>query len=280
MRESWVSLDGASIYVETVGEGRAALVMPVAWGMSHDFYQTLLGVLELGLQLIHFDTEGTGMSSDLPAGWNPARIVDEAEAVRAAGEYARVIVLGHASGAFLAMAYALDHPDHVEALILISPFASYTRANDMSVSRLESAPHWDAFQKRVAEIRKAALTPEDRFRAIFKEQRAVDLVDYGPHYFLMADAADEATFNPQMNEDGEIDFIDELETIEVPVLIISGVQDPLTPIEESRLIAAELPYVRLVELQASGHYPFVEQPDEFAAAISQFMRDIEPQDEE
>jgi pimeloyl-ACP methyl ester carboxylesterase len=274
MTESWASLAGGSIYAETVGEGPDALFIPAAWGVSHDFYQVLWSNLDLALRVTFFDPEGTGISSLLPRDWSPARIIDEAEAVRQSMGEEQVILAGHASGAFLSLAYALDHPNRVAAMILVSPFASYARASRLSAGRLEANPNWAAFQKRVADIRRVKLSAQDRFRAIFKEQRALDLFEYGPHYFEMADAADEAVFNPKMHDDVETDVLDELGTIESPVLIVTGVDDPLSPLEECRLIARELPYVRLIELAECGHYPFVEHPDLFTQAVDQFLIDI------
>lgn len=276
MEETWVSLGGAQLYVATVGEGPAALVMPVAWGMSHRFHRALLGDLEIPLRLTYFDTEGTGGSGPLPAGWDPARILDEAEAVRqAVSPHHPMVLIGHASGAFLSLAYGLDHPGAISAMILISPFASYERASSMSVTRVEARPQWKMLQRRVKEIRAVSLSPEERFRAIFKEQRVIDTHDYGPHYFQMADAADEADFNPLMKDDEETDLLDELSAITAPVLLVTGEDDPLSPLEESRLIAAELPFVRLVEIPRCGHYPYVEEPELFTAAVQGFLADIE-----
>jgi pimeloyl-ACP methyl ester carboxylesterase len=274
LADSWVSLDGGSIYVETIGEGEDALVMPVAWGMSHDFHEALIAELDLGLRLNFFDPEGAGISAVPPMGWSPARIIDEAEAVRQSLGLDAITLLGHQSGAFLSLAYALDHPARVKGLILVSPFASYARAAKLGAPRLEAAPHWKAFQQRVSDIRRAKLTRQDRFRAIFKEQRAVDLYAYGPHYFQMADAADEAIFNPEMHDDVETDLLDELHTIESPALVIVGIGDPICPVEEARLIAAELPFVRLIELEECGHFPYVEQPRLFTQAVERFMEDI------
>lgn len=260
---TWAELDGRRIYVEIQGEGPTAIVVPVAWGASHEFLLALLGNVELPLQLVHFDPEGTGASDGLTPGWNPARVVDEVEAVRrAVAPDQPTILLGHASGAYLSLAYALDHPDTVEAAILVSPFSGYRRANDMSVARVESHPEWAAFSRRVAEIRRAPLTPTERFRAVFKEQRVLDMFEYGSHYFEMADAADQTDFNPAMHDDTETDLLDELHLIEAPVLIITGEDDPLSPLEEARLIAGQLPYVRLVEFARCGHFPFVEEPSD------------------
>ena len=280
MEEAWIPDHGASIFVESTGEGPTALVMPVAWGMSHDFYRELLGDLELSLRLTHFDPHGTGRSGPRTAGWSPANIVDEAETVREHLGHEQVILFGHASGAFLSIAYALDHPEHATALILSNPFASVQRARELSHDRLEATPNWNAFQKRVSEIRRVELSSEERFRATFKEQRAVDLLDYGPHYFAMADAADAATFNPSMTDDEHTDFLDELSLIDAPVLIITGRYDPIVPVEESRLMAAEFPYVRLIELGASAHYPFVEQPEEFSYAVRTFVEELQSDDTE
>lgn len=268
-----VSHDGGKLYVEVSGEGPSAIVMPVAWGMSHDFHQALLEPLDLPIRLVFFDPEGTGVSTLMPRGWNPARIVDEAESVRESLDLPKAIVLGHASGAFMSIAYALEYPGRIGAMVLVSPYASYTRANELAAGRLEAREGWSSFQTRVSEMRRVDLTPEQRFRATYKEQRTLDLHDYGSHYFEMADAADQASFNPAMADDEETDFLDELHTIEAPVLIVSGLDDPLSPIEESRLMAAAFPFVRLVEFPECGHFPFVEKPDEFVDVVNGFLTD-------
>jgi pimeloyl-ACP methyl ester carboxylesterase len=273
--QTMIPLDGGRVYTETAGDGPAALVMPPAWGVSHELYKILLDDLELPLSLTYFDPEGTGGSTPLPAAWNCARILDEAEAVCAAlFADAPVHVLGHASGGFLALAYALEFPERVNSLILVSPFAGYARVNDLSRARVESHQQWQAFSRRAQEISQVGLDAPDRFRAVFKEQRVIDMPDYGPHYFRMADAADQADFNPYMHDDSDVDLLDDVTEVEIPTLIIVGEDDPLTPLEESRLIANSLPQVRLVELPGCGHWPFVEQPEIFVSTVRRFLEDV------
>ena len=224
--------------------------------------------LELPLELVFFDAEGTGASSPLPPRWHPGWIIDEAEAVRRSTLGKQVVVFGHGSGGYLALAYALEHATAVASLILVNPFASYKRANDVSGSRLAAHPRWASFQEKVSEIKRVRLPEEEQYRAIFKEQRVLDMFQYGSHYFEMAQAADISSFNPNMHDEAELDLLGELGSIEAPTLIISGVHDPLCPIEESRAIAAVMPYVRLFEMPRSGHFPFVEERRAFGQAIS------------
>jgi proline iminopeptidase len=249
--------------------------MPVAWGMSHDFYQALLAPLELPLKFAYFDPLGTRRSGPLPADWQPLSIVEEADSVRESLGEEQVIVAGHASGAFLALAYALRYPERVKGVILINPYASYDRVNEAGSMLLEQNPYWRRFNDRVQEIRRVRLSSSERFRAIYKEQRVVDLWDYGIYYFEMADAADMASFNPAMHDDYERDLLPDLGRIQAPTLILTGVHDALAPLEESVLIAENLPFVRLIEFQQSRHFPFVEEAEKFTEAISAFLRDTD-----
>ena len=173
------------------------------------------------------------------------------------------------------MAYAVSYPDRVKGLILVNPFASYQRVNEAGGVLLEENPYWQRFKDRSTEIRRVRLSPSERFRAIYKEQRIVDLWDYGVHYFEMADAADMSSFNPNMHDDFRTDLLPDLSSIEAPTLILTGAHDALAPLEESVLIAQQLPFVRLIEFQQSRHFPFVEEAEKFSEAVCTFLRDAE-----
>ena len=68
-----------------------------------------------------------------------------------------------------------------------------------------------------------------------------------------------------------------LRNVTAPTLIIHGELDPL-PIESARKWAAALPNARLLELKGIGHFPYVEEPDRFFAAVDRFLRGEWPND--
>lgn len=62
---------------------------------------------------------------------------------------------------------------------------------------------------------------------------------------------------------GAWDFADELAEIPAPTLAIAGAEDPATPPEHLRAIAAAIPRSRLVVLDGASHLANVERPVEF-----------------
>ena len=67
-----------------------------------------------------------------------------------------------------------------------------------------------------------------------------------------------------------------LPLLKVPVLLLWGAEDRVTPPETARDFDRLLPNARLLFLAASGHAPMVEKPGMFAFHLSAFLRDLSP----
>jgi 3-oxoadipate enol-lactonase len=67
------------------------------------------------------------------------------------------------------------------------------------------------------------------------------------------------------------DFRAELPRVDVPTLVIAGADDPATPAEHARELAAGIPGARLVVLAGAAHLANVEQPDSFTAAVIEHL---------
>jgi pimeloyl-ACP methyl ester carboxylesterase len=62
-----------------------------------------------------------------------------------------------------------------------------------------------------------------------------------------------------------------LPSITVPTLVITGDEDALIPVEESRQMAKAVPGATLVIVAGAGHLANLEQPDAFNQALHQFL---------
>ena len=60
----------------------------------------------------------------------------------------------------------------------------------------------------------------------------------------------------------------------VPVQVIVGDEDVLTPVEESRKIAEAIPGARLDVIAGAGHLSNLEQPERFNAVLSAFLASL------
>ncbi|MEP6782477.1 MAG: alpha/beta fold hydrolase [Acidobacteriota bacterium] len=62
-----------------------------------------------------------------------------------------------------------------------------------------------------------------------------------------------------------------LAQVKVPALVITGEEDEMIPVEESRRMASAIPGATLVIIPGAGHLANLEQPDAFNTALSAFL---------
>jgi 3-oxoadipate enol-lactonase len=65
-----------------------------------------------------------------------------------------------------------------------------------------------------------------------------------------------------------------LKAIDVPALVICGECDSVTGLEVSGTLASELRDARRLNIANAGHAPHIEAPDQFAAAVREFVREV------
>jgi proline iminopeptidase len=68
---------------------------------------------------------------------------------------------------------------------------------------------------------------------------------------------------------GDFDLIPDLGKLHIPAFFVHGRHDPI-PLESTEKAAGAM-RARLLVLEASGHVPYVEQPDALFAAIEQYL---------
>lgn len=68
--------------------------------------------------------------------------------------------------------------------------------------------------------------------------------------------------------------VTDVSTIRVPVQVIVGEDDKLTPVKISRRMAADIPNARLLVMAQTGHLSNLERPDEFDACLRGFLDDL------
>ena len=65
-----------------------------------------------------------------------------------------------------------------------------------------------------------------------------------------------------------------LQALRVPTLVVVGEEDALTPVEESRRMAAAIPGAQLEVIPGAGHLSNLEQPERFNAVLAKFLEGL------
>jgi proline iminopeptidase len=276
--EGMIDVNGASFYYRTVGKGEPVLVLHGGPGMEHDYLLPGLPRISAGHRFIFFDQRSCGRTQ---GAFDSSRMtipgfVEDIEAIRKSMRLGRMNLMGHSWGGLLALFYAVEHPDHLKSLILISPAGA-------------SYEYQDAFVKNLAARRTAEDSAElERLSSIPGSDKTPSLVEQWYKVYFRAyfhDAALTDSLEVKVSEKSleinahsllfrgleRYDIHDRLDAVDVPCLIVHGRQDPL-PAQCSERIHEHLPESELVLIDRCGHFPYVERPDTLAAVFGGFMK--------
>ena len=170
------------------------------------------------------------------------------------------ILCGYSMGARLALGLALRHPDRIERLVLASGTAGIEdpqeRADrEEADAELAQAIEQDgvpAFVKKwEAHPALASLKP---FAAQLRPER------------LAHSAEGLASALRHLGTGSQPSYWSELSNLDVPVLLLAGVNDPKF-MELSRRMHRAFPRSELRELSCCGHAPHLERPEAFLEAL-------------
>src|SRR3989454_11617846 len=124
-----VQVDGAQIAYRRVGNGLPLLVLNGFAATSADWDPSFINGLASSNELILLDNRGIGRSTDDGKPFDIAQLADDAAHVIGTLGFEGTSVLGWSMGGFIAQTLALQHPDRVNKLILLSTDSGGTQAD-------------------------------------------------------------------------------------------------------------------------------------------------------
>lgn len=268
----FVDVDGAKLVPDgsSMRERPTIVLLHGGPGFDHtpfkQFYAPLTGIA----QLVYYDHRGNGRSeSGSRERWNLDQWADDLPALCAVLGIEQPIVFGSSFGGFVALNYALRHPDHPAKLVLASTTARIHLDRALAMFDRLGGP----------EVRAVA----ERF---FSEPTADNLEEYqrvcSPFYSQRPRPPEiraRVTQRPEVAEHffrGELlpfDFTERLHEIRCPVLQLAGELDPIVTIQDAEELAAALPpdRLRFERFADAGHLLAVEHPEAVLALIREFV---------
>jgi pimeloyl-ACP methyl ester carboxylesterase len=246
------------IYYVEHGEaaGRPPLVLVHGAGGTHLHWPPQVRRLP-GERVLALDLPGHGQS--LPPGGRGSAPLTDVDAMAAAVlalvdhlRLERAVVVGHSMGGAVALTLALHHPERVAGLGLVGTGARL-RVMPELLARL-AADFAGAVDLIILSVFGPAapeqLTRLARARMLMEDPRV-----------LLAD----------WQACNAFDVRERLGGIGVPVLVITGTEDRMTPEKYARFLAERLPQADLRLVAGAGHMVMLERPVEVAQEIGNWV---------
>ncbi|MBB3082424.1 alpha/beta fold hydrolase [Geodermatophilus sabuli] len=168
----------------------------------------------------------------------------------------QVDVVGHSLGGMFAAELAAIAPQLVRRLVLVNAFGVW----------LDDEPALDPFGA-AAEVKAA------KWHGEAPKQEPTNFVPDpdDPHGAILFSAQNLGTATKFMWPIADRGLRRRLPLIDAPTLVVHGTSDGLLPVSYADEFVRLVPNAELALIDAAGHYPMVEQEDEFVSVVGKFL---------
>lgn len=224
-------------------------------------------------RVVVFDARGSGESEGRPP-FTHAQWVADVDGIRQWMGVERFVMAGGSYGGFIAMEYAVRHPERLAALILRDTAADNAFRPGFTNAFL-SSDRVDLDPDLVRRVERGEVRSNEEFREFWRKALRIYAHTYDPEAVEARAAATPYRFETHNFAFSQnvpaYDVKDRLGAITCPTLVVVGKSDPVTPVWCSEAIVARIKGARLEIFENSGHSPPLEEPERFQRVVREFL---------
>lgn len=242
-------------YWDTGGPGTPIVLLHPATGSGHIWAYQQAAFAKAGRRVIGYSRRGhRGSTSGDPA--SPGTGADDLRRLLDHLRIPRAHLVGTAAGGFVAGSFAVSWPERVQTLTLACTILSPADREVAAMIPSLREPWYNAL-------------PQD-FRELSPSYRATNKAGQALWHELHERSREG---NPPVSQPtGAPATLAAIAQFKMPVLLISGDADLISPPPIARLFARTIPGAELAVLTECGHSAYWERPDPFNAAILDFLK--------
>lgn len=244
------------------GLASPTLVLIHAFPFSSEMWAELIAsISDLDISIATIDLPGFGQTPN--SEWTMEGISLSLHDTFAAEGIDQPVLCGLSMGGYIALSYCRSFPGTVGGLILAHTKAA---ADPDEVKQDREKFAQDALKRGAIAATERNLA---KMTSDWTKANAPEIAKQIEDWMLAADP--QAIANALRAMAGRLDTMDLLPSIEVPVLLIVGEEDKVTPLSEMQKMAALMPNAMLVKITDASHMSVTEKPREFAAAVHSYL---------
>ncbi|KAH8812994.1 Alpha/Beta hydrolase protein [Xylogone sp. PMI_703] len=277
----FTATNGVTYHYVVSGSGPLVIFSTVGWGPSYHLYKNTMGKLEEECTVLYLEVRGIGESSrPSPKEMSTKDMASDLEYLRQHLGLEKLSIVGHSNGGAICLTYAEEFPERVEKLVLIdSEIQGFNSDNfkKWMEARKDDPVYGPALQALLGLVQKNPETEAEFAEALTKLL---------PYYFTDTTKAQQAIdalkdgsvslFN-RVNQticDQELKFsaVEGLGKVKAQTLVLAGEEDPICSFESSQRATEGIRGAELKGFSKSGHFPWIEAPEEFFSALIPFLK--------
>jgi 3-oxoadipate enol-lactonase len=233
-------------------------------GLNRDLWRHLVPDLSPRYRCVVYELRGMGKAVTVEKPGSKITVEDHADDLGAIMDglgIERAVMVAHAYGGFVAMRFAIDHPQRVGGLIMACTAAR------LEGSTRQVVPNWIETTERVGMQPLIEKAIDRWFVAPFRDAHP-EIMDL---YRKMI--GDNPPLGYAANARGilEYDIREQLHRIGCPTLLVTGEADYSTPVADHEFIAEHIENSELIVVENASHTVPEEQPQEFNSIVLRFL---------
>lgn len=242
------------LYYKEQGKG-SPVVFIHGWMDDHSVWNSQMEYLTKNYRVIAYDQRGHGRSDKPKKGYSVKTLSDDLYNFTQKLNIGQFAVVGHSLGGMAAMVFALEHPEKVSKLVLVSTGAKSNVSMRIMLWVLIHALPYSIFADGSVDFKYYKPSKQVKAEAMERSLRT-------PKY-----AACECLKEFSVN----YDIRDRVSGIRVPTLIIVGDKDTSTPINMSRYLRGQIEGSKLAIIPDSKHMPMIDRAAMVNEVIGEFL---------
>ena len=249
-----VAIEGANIAYEEIGSGKS--IVFVHGACENSAFWNHQKILSDRFRIVALDLPGHGNSSPLNSEVDIKFYSDLVSDFVTKTCPEKAVLVGHSMGGAIALLNAIEHSRNLKGVVLVSTGAK--------LGVLPSIR--EGLRARFEETVKSVVGPRQ-----FSSRTNLDTIRFVTNEILKCNnlvaTADYEACNG-------FDVRQKLQSISMPVLILAGEEDKMTPVTWSAYMKENIPNSKLVILRDASHLPMLERPSDFNRHLNEFVMSL------
>ncbi|HET7738891.1 MAG TPA: alpha/beta hydrolase [Tepidiformaceae bacterium] len=275
--EKDATVGGLKLHYQEWGDANAPTILMLhGFGVSGHMFDEFANLMQDRYRLIALDQRGHGDSDWSDEGdYSRDAFVADVEGFRTALGLDRFILMGHSMGGLNAVAYAVEHAEHVRALVLVDVGPEAAKEGVDNIHRFTQGPdelEFDQFVEMAHRFnqRRSIENIRERMRFRLKPMENGKWTWKFDKRFRQAENG--LRIGSELSNDESWQLF---RSVTVPTLLVRGADSDVLMQDVADRAVGEMPRARLVIVSKAGHSVPGDNPAEFTEAVRGFLSDVE-----